>query len=201
MDGDVLIDQNLSKSPFPHAHTITIIYLSSSFVVVSLPSSLPPFILSFQPDLTHHIYAQLVNAVKSLIIPYIRAADEAAPLRAQGDLVLPGTTAESDSDSDSRPNVLVDAHRPEDLVKRLAFSLPEAEGRGREGLLDAIRDVLRYSVNTWDQGFLDKLYSSTNAVSRRISNSIHLIASHVISWWGYNDEDEDDYDEDEGLVM
>jgi hypothetical protein len=24
---------------------------------------------------------------------------------------------------------------------------------------------LKYSVNTWDQGFLDKLYASTNAVS------------------------------------
>ncbi|KAI1193765.1 glutamate decarboxylase [Nemania serpens] len=100
----------------------------------------------------------LVDAVKSLIIPYIRAADESAPLRAQGDIVL-GTTS-----PESPPNVLVDAHRPEDLAKRLAFSLPEAEGRGREGLLDAIRDVLKYSVNTWDQGFLDKLYSSTNAV-------------------------------------
>jgi glutamate decarboxylase len=27
-----------------------------------------------------------------------------------------------------------------------------------------VRSVLRYSVNTWDRGFLDKLYSSTNAV-------------------------------------
>ncbi|KAI1113996.1 glutamate decarboxylase [Nemania sp. NC0429] len=98
----------------------------------------------------------LVDAVKSLIVPYVRAADEAAPLRAQGDVLRTGTG--------TSPNVLVDAHRPEDLVKRMAFSLPEAEGRGREGLLDAIRQVLRYSVNTWDQGFLDKLYSSTNAV-------------------------------------
>ncbi|KAI0517782.1 glutamate decarboxylase [Xylaria bambusicola] len=30
--------------------------------------------------------------------------------------------------------------------------------------MDTIQTVLRYSVNTWDQGFLDKLYSSTNAV-------------------------------------
>lgn len=27
-----------------------------------------------------------------------------------------------------------------------------------------VQDVLKYSVNTWDQGFLDKLYASTNAV-------------------------------------
>lgn len=27
-----------------------------------------------------------------------------------------------------------------------------------------VQQVLKYSVNTWDQGFLDKLYASTNAV-------------------------------------
>ncbi|KAI0465760.1 PLP-dependent transferase [Xylaria cf. heliscus] len=96
----------------------------------------------------------LVDAVKSLIVPYIRAADEAASLRAQG----------HNGESPSARNVLVESHRPEELVKRLQFSLPEGQGRGKDGLLDAIQDVLRYSVNTWDQGFLDKLYSSTNAV-------------------------------------
>ncbi|KAI3339241.1 glutamate decarboxylase [Ustulina deusta] len=96
----------------------------------------------------------LVNAVKSLIVPYVRAADEAAALRAQGHI----------SEGPSTRNVLVESYRPEDLVKRLQLSLPEGQGRGKDGLLDAIQDVLRYSVNTWDQGFLDKLYSSTNAV-------------------------------------
>lgn len=50
-------------------------------------------------------------------------------------------------------------------MKQLAFSLPEKDGLGRAGLLDAIQQVLKYSVNTWDQGFLDKLYASTNAAS------------------------------------
>jgi hypothetical protein len=27
-----------------------------------------------------------------------------------------------------------------------------------------VQKILKYSVNTWDQGFLDKLYASTNAV-------------------------------------
>jgi glutamate decarboxylase len=49
-------------------------------------------------------------------------------------------------------------------VNRLSFSLPEREGLGREGLLSTIQDLLKYSVNTWDQGFLDKLYASTNPV-------------------------------------
>ena len=76
----------------------------------------------------------------------------------------------------------MDPLEPEALVERLRFSLPEGEakgeGKGQEGegegegpkdrLLRLVRDVLRYSVNTWDQGFLDKLYSSTNPV-REIS--------------------------------
>lgn len=57
------------------------------------------------------------------------------------------------------------------LVEKLRFSLPEGDGRGKDGLLDTIQDVLRYSVNTWDQGFLDKLYSSTNAVGLSYSTS------------------------------
>jgi glutamate decarboxylase len=44
------------------------------------------------------------------------------------------------------------------------LSLPEGEGRGKDGLLKTIADILEHSVNTWDQGFLDKLYASTNAV-------------------------------------
>lgn len=45
----------------------------------------------------------------------------------------------------------------------MKLSLP-GQGQGKEGLLEAIQQVLQYSVNTWDQGFLDKLYASTNAV-------------------------------------
>ncbi len=59
---------------------------------------------------------------------------------------------------------LVEYHKPEKLVKLLNFQLPE-NGDGKDGLLDVVSKVLKYSVNTWDQGFLDKLYASTNAVS------------------------------------
>jgi hypothetical protein len=45
----------------------------------------------------------------------------------------------------------------------MKFELP-GNGKGKEGLLATVEQVLNYSVNTWDQGFLDKLYSSTNAV-------------------------------------
>lgn len=60
-------------------------------------------------------------------------------------------------------NVLVDYQKPQELVEKLKFSLPN-QGQGKEGLLEVIQQVLQYSVNTWDQGFLDKLYASTNAV-------------------------------------
>ncbi|KAI2631151.1 glutamate decarboxylase [Xylaria nigripes] len=96
----------------------------------------------------------LINAVKALIVPYIRDADEAAVHRAQG----------RGGSLPSSRNVLVEHHGPEELVKLMQFSLPGSRGRGKEGLLQTIQDVLRYSVNTWDQGFMDKLYSSTNAV-------------------------------------
>ncbi|KAK6086320.1 hypothetical protein SCUP234_02533 [Seiridium cupressi] len=94
----------------------------------------------------------LIDAVKTIILPYIKAADDAAPRRANG-----GNTSQE-------PSVLVDSRSPKDLVNQLAFLLPEGEGSGRNGLLETIQGILKYSVNTWDQGFLDKLYSSTNAV-------------------------------------
>lgn len=58
--------------------------------------------------------------------------------------------------------ILVDYKSPEDLQKLLKLDLPSA-GQGQDGLLHIVRQILRYSVNTWHQGFLDKLYASTNA--------------------------------------
>ncbi|KAH8736620.1 pyridoxal phosphate-dependent transferase [Ilyonectria robusta] len=95
----------------------------------------------------------LVDAVKALIVPYIRAADEAAPHKLTGGGAY-GTPA----------NVLVDRMEPAALAERMSFALPLGEGAGREGLLDLVRGLLRYSVNTWDQGYLDKLCASTDAV-------------------------------------
>ncbi|KAA8566706.1 hypothetical protein EYC84_009239 [Monilinia fructicola] len=58
---------------------------------------------------------------------------------------------------------LLEHHDPEKLVQLLDFNLPN-HGKGKDGLLSTVEQVLKYSVNTWDQGFLDKLYASTNAV-------------------------------------
>ncbi|KAI9147773.1 glutamate decarboxylase [Paramyrothecium foliicola] len=97
----------------------------------------------------------LLGAVRGLIIPFIKAADDAAPDRNAGSI-----TVNSDGSSN---NVLVDSHKPAELAAKLKFILPD-EGQGKDGLLAGIQTILRYSVNTWDQGFLDKLYASTNPV-------------------------------------
>ncbi|KAF4443872.1 glutamate decarboxylase [Fusarium austroafricanum] len=104
---------------------------------------------------TLHRAEELIGAVRGLIVPYIKAADDAAAERATGDIPT--------NSSGEKINVLVDFRKPRELVQRLKFSLPNS-GQGKEGLLDIIQQVLQNSVNTWDQGFLDKLYASTNAV-------------------------------------
>ncbi|CZR64332.1 related to glutamic acid decarboxylase [Phialocephala subalpina] len=97
----------------------------------------------------------LLKAVQSLIVPFVRAADEDAATKPSGHgLAIPGGGPRT---------AILEHHKPEKLVNLLSFDLP-SEGTGKEGLLAAVQQVLKYSVNTWDQGFLDKLYSSTNAV-------------------------------------
>jgi glutamate decarboxylase len=98
---------------------------------------------------------QLLNAVQKLIIPFIRNADDDASVKHTGHgLALEGGGPRT---------VLLQHHKPEKLVKLLNFQLPE-NGGGKDALLEMVEKVLKYSVNTWDQGFLDKLYASTNAV-------------------------------------
>ncbi|KAG6117239.1 hypothetical protein E4U13_001234 [Claviceps humidiphila] len=97
----------------------------------------------------------LLMAVRDLIVPFVKAADDAAADRQTGVLPL---------DASGNPrNVLVESISPEKLNVSLDLSLPD-EGQGRKGLLQAVADILKYSVNTWDQGFMDKLYASNNPV-------------------------------------
>ncbi|KAK7745873.1 Glutamate decarboxylase 2 [Cytospora paraplurivora] len=106
--------------------------------------------------------SDLIDAVKALIIPFIARADESAPFRATGQAPPPSTTGIPTPPG----NALIqgDLLAPADLHQRLKDILPAGEGLGKDGLTAAISQILDYSVNTWDQGFLDKLYSSTNAV-------------------------------------
>jgi glutamate decarboxylase len=94
-------------------------------------------------------------AVKDLIIPFIRAADDAAEQKHTGQTYR--------APSGEEHNALVDYQKPKDLFEKLKLNMP-GEGQGKEGLLDTIDKVLKYSVNTWDQGFLDKLFASNTPV-------------------------------------
>ena len=60
-------------------------------------------------------------------------------------------------------NPSINPLEPEELIQRLGFVLPE-EGLGRAGLIELLEKLLRYSVNTWNQGFLHKIYATTNPI-------------------------------------
>ncbi|RAL15466.1 pyridoxal phosphate-dependent decarboxylase family protein [Aspergillus homomorphus CBS 101889] len=92
----------------------------------------------------------LLSAVEDLLIPFIRSAD------------TDRFDSKSLTPNDHNGTSLVEYKKPEELQQLLQLSLPQ-EGSGQDGLVDVLRQVLRYSVNTWHQGFLDKLYASTNA--------------------------------------
>ncbi|KAL8653995.1 MAG: hypothetical protein Q9226_003613 [Calogaya cf. arnoldii] len=57
---------------------------------------------------------------------------------------------------------LVEHHKPQKLAQLLDPQLPDT-GVGKDGFLKLVEKVLQYSVNTWDQGFMPKLYASTDA--------------------------------------
>ncbi|EIW72342.1 hypothetical protein TREMEDRAFT_41668 [Tremella mesenterica DSM 1558] len=92
-------------------------------------------------------FEELLDAVREELTPFIRAADQSS----------------SNKHALSSSRTLVNPLQPRALTEQLDLDLPQV-GTGTPGLLQAIQDVLRGSVNTWDQGFMDKLYASTNPV-------------------------------------
>ncbi|CAG8463253.1 6639_t:CDS:2 [Paraglomus brasilianum] len=67
-------------------------------------------------------------------------------------------------DNSRKPGALVvDYKSPEELKKLVDLELSE-EGIGIDGLMPLLQTVLRYSVNTWNPRFMDKLYAGTNPV-------------------------------------
>jgi glutamate decarboxylase len=103
------------------------------------------------------ISCQLLTAIQGLIIPFIAAADEDAKTKHTGHgLQIKGGGPRT---------TLVEHHPPKKLESLLQKELDIGKGAGgKEGLVELVETILKYSVNTWDQGFLDKLYGSTNAV-------------------------------------
>ncbi|KAL9030577.1 MAG: hypothetical protein Q9196_001309, partial [Gyalolechia fulgens] len=98
--------------------------------------------------------SSLLNAVQDLLIPFIRAADEDATAKETGH----GLAKEGGGPR----TALVEYHKPQKLSQLLSPQIPEA-GVGKDGLLQLTEKILQYSVNTWDQGFMAKLYASTDA--------------------------------------
>ena len=111
-----------------------------------------------------------MKAVQELLIPFIRAADEDAGTKKAGHgLAIKGGGPRT---------CLVEHHKAPKLDQLLGLTLPES-GEGQKGLLEFIEKILQYSVNTWDQGFLDKLYASTNAVGIASELTLAVLNTNV----------------------
>jgi len=94
-----------------------------------------------------------------LILPFIQAADSDNSRTEES----PGLAA---SGAALKKGPLFRRLSPAELSSVLNLQLPN-HGTGEEGMIDLVKKILQYSVNTWDQGFMDKLYSSTNPVRPR----------------------------------
>ena len=97
---------------------------------------------------------QLLNAVQDLILPFIAAADGKGSDRKGKDQAVAPEKKEY--------TTLVEPHTPRELSTLLDLALPD-NGQSQVGFLEQAHQILKYSVNTWDAGFLSKLYSSTDA--------------------------------------
>ncbi|KAK4862123.1 hypothetical protein LT330_003261 [Penicillium expansum] len=106
----------------------------------------------------------LLKAVEDLLIPFIRSADEdhrGSSKQKNGTNGTNGTNGHTGYTGLAGTS-LVDYKKPEELRDILQLEIPE-KGTKQEGLIEVLQKVLKYSVNTWHQGFLDKLYAATNA--------------------------------------
>jgi glutamate decarboxylase len=101
---------------------------------------------------------KLLTSLQDLIIPFIASADEDAKTKHTGHgLQIKGGGPRT---------TLVEHHPPKKLESILSKELTiNEDAGGKDDLMSVVDSILKYSVNTWDQGFLDKLYASTNAVS------------------------------------
>ena len=75
---------------------------------------------------------------------------------------------------------VVEHHPPAILQTLLPLDLPTI-GRGSQGLLDTLQPILKYSVNTFAPGYLDKLSGATNApgIASDLILSVLNANSHV----------------------
>ena len=57
---------------------------------------------------------------------------------------------------------VTDQHDPQELTRLMKLNLPQT-GFAYDNFLKEVERILEYSVNTWDPGFMSKLYASTDA--------------------------------------
>ena len=91
---------------------------------------------------------QLLDAVQDLIIPFIASADKDADTKHTGHgLAVPGGAPRT---------ALVEHHPPKKLEALLRDQLKIGDDveKGKGRLVELVESVLKYSVNTWDQGFM-----------------------------------------------
>ncbi|KXS93379.1 hypothetical protein AC579_10427 [Pseudocercospora musae] len=100
---------------------------------------------------------ELLGAVQNLVTSFIQAADENATSNTNGHST-PVKAA-----GDHKTPTLLEHQPPQQLQQLLACSLPQ-QGLGRDGFIEMVQKLFRYSVNIWDQGFLDKLYATITPV-------------------------------------
>lgn len=96
--------------------------------------------------------------MQARVVDFIRTA-EADKYPSPG---VHGSSSSSSGGDDAHPALVTPIPNPPDLQALLALNFP-AHGLGSPGLLRMLDRLLQYSVNTWHQGFLDKLYAATNA--------------------------------------
>lgn len=74
---------------------------------------------------------------------------------------------------------LVERQEPQKLAQLLDVQFVD-QGKGEADVLSVLERILRYSVNTWDQGFMHKLSSSTNPIGV-ISEYVLLVLNANVS--------------------
>ena len=118
--------------------------------------------------------------MENLLIPFIRSADEDPRGSSTQKNGINGTNG-TNGHAGLAGTSLVDYKKPEELRDILQLEIPE-KGTKQEGLIEVLQKVLKYSVNTWHQGFLDKLYASTNApgvAAELILATLNLSLIHI----------------------
>ncbi|KIV96379.1 hypothetical protein PV10_00260 [Exophiala mesophila] len=92
---------------------------------------------------------QLLRSVLDLVIPFLNKADNERQSHRDNQAISPSS--------------LVDAKSPQELTEILrqngTLTLPD-QGTSQDGLVQSLKSLLAYSVNTSAPGFLDKLYGA-----------------------------------------